>query len=133
MTEKAEKYIESKGGRKTAIARVRITEKKGGITINDKDLKEYFRDTKSQNKVKEPLKLLSIEETTTVSVRVKGSGIKAQAEAVRNGLAKALVAMNPENRKKLKKSGFLTRDSRVVERKKPGLKKARRAPQWSKR
>jgi small subunit ribosomal protein S9 len=129
---KADKFVEGRGGRKTAISRVRVSPGKSGITVNDKSVKEYFKLSKHQDAVNAPFKLLSLD-SYVASARVAGGGINAQAEAVRNGIAKALVGLNVDFRPRLKKAGFLTRDPRVVERKKYGLKKARRAPQWAKR
>jgi len=130
---KMPQYFASKGGRKTAIALVRVFEKKGGLIVNDKDYKEYFKDEKSQVIAHEPLKIANVADKVSATVRVKGGGLNAQAEAVRNGLARALAKSDTGLRGALKRAGFLTRDARMVERKKYGLKKARRAPQWSKR
>ena len=128
-----ERYTEGRGGRKTAISRVRVTPKAGGgITVNDKSVKEYFKIQKHQDIVNAPFKLLSLD-SYFVSARVAGGGISAQAEAVRHGIARALVGINKDFKARLRKAGFMTRDPRVVERKKYGLKKARRAPQWAKR
>lgn len=127
------RYFEGLGGRKTARARVRVYAKKGGVTINERALAEYFKVPKLQEVVLAPLKLFGLLETHSVSVHVKGSGIKAQADAARNGIARALVVMNEEYKKKLRRVGYMTRDAREVERKKPGLKKARKSPQWAKR
>ncbi len=127
-----EKYTEGRGGRKTAISRVRITVGKGGITVNEKSVKDYFKMPKHQDIVHAPMKLLSLD-SYFVSARVAGGGIAAQAEAVRHGIATALVGLNKDFKPRLRKAGFMTRDPRVVERKKYGLKKARRAPQWAKR
>jgi small subunit ribosomal protein S9 len=125
-----ETYIEGIGRRKTASARVRITPaKKQSIVINDKALEVYFPTKDLQRTTLESVgdRLLSI------SVHVHGGGISSQAEAVRLGAARALLKYDPALRLDLKRKGFLTRDSRAVERKKFGLKKARRAPQFSKR
>lgn len=128
------RFEEGHGGRKTAMARVRVySGQRGGIMINDKDLKRYFPNLEDQHCVTAPLELLGLGGEATVSVHVRGGGMKAQAEAVRHGLARALGLLNPDFRKKLRKSGYMTRDARTVERKKYGLKKARRAPQWAKR
>jgi len=126
-------YFEAKGGRKTAVARVRLYTKKSGITINDKDYKEYFSDVGLQREVTKPLDAMNVQDKLGVSVKVRGGGIYGQAEAVRHGISRALLLFNPTFRKRLRRLGFLTRDSRMVERKKYGLKKARRAPQWKKR
>jgi len=127
------KYIETVGRRKTALARVRLfTQGKKGIQINNKLYTEYFPKFLYKT-AEEPLEKLKCLGKFGVSVVVRGGGATAQAEAVRHGIAKALVHLNPYFKKRLKKFGYLTRDSRMRERKKPGLKRARRAPQWSKR
>ena len=133
-------YYETVGRRKRAIARVRLftsspteSAKEGSIIINDKALKDFFTTAELQEIVKDPLTKLKSINRFTATIKVKGGGIKGQAEAVRHGLARALVLFDINFRKKLKKVGYLTRDARVKERKKYGLKKARRAPQWSKR
>lgn len=130
-----DKYIEAVGRRKTATAIVRLfpADKKKGIVINNKPLKQYFSQFIHQKTVTDPLKEVELEGNLGIEVLVRGSGLSGQAEAVRHGIARALVKMNPDLRKTLKKCGFLTRDPRQRERKKPGLKRARRAPQWSKR
>ena len=128
-----ERYFEASGGRKTATARVRLYTKGSGFIVNGKDYKEYFKNFKNQSAAFSPLELLKVEDKLRVSAKVSGGGINAQAEAVRNAIAKALVKFNADFKKRLRRSGFITRDSRAVERKKYGLKKARRAPQWAKR
>lgn len=125
MTKDA-KYYYGTGRRKTASARVRIFAGSGKIVVNDKE-------TKLEDFVVEPLKLVGKLSSFDISAKVIGGGKTGQAEAIRHGLSRALIELNPEFRPTLKKAGFLTRDQREVERKKPGLKKARRAPQWSKR
>jgi small subunit ribosomal protein S9 len=133
-TEKKEKYFYGRGGRKTAIARVRLFLKgKGDIEVNGLKFEEYFPTQVLQEIVLKPLALTGHEKNTNVTVRVKGGGKMAQSEAVRHGISRALIMLNPDLRPTLKAQGFLTRDPRVKERKKPGLKRARRAPQWSKR
>lgn len=127
------RYYEGKGGRKTSIARVRISSKVKGITVNDKAYKEYFKEVRLQKDVEAPFEVMGLTEQMGATVKVKGGGLKGQAGAVRHGLARALVLFNEEFRKRLRKEGFLTRDPRMVERKKYGLRKARRAPQWAKR
>lgn len=128
------RYIEAVGRRKTAIARVRITPAtKTTFTVNDKDVKEYFTTGELQMIAQEAISKGEVGEKFTVTVRVVGGGIHAQAEAVRHGLARTLVERDEEVKNTLKKLGFLKRDSRQVERKKFGLKKARKAPTWSKR
>jgi len=121
------------GRRKTASARVRVEKGTGKITVNGQELKIYFPYFEYQTKILSPLKTLGKENDLDISVKVQGGGKSGQAEAVRLGIARALVVWNEEFRKTLKTQGFLTRDSRSKERKKPGLKRARRAPQWSKR
>jgi small subunit ribosomal protein S9 len=132
----SEKYIYATGRRKTSVARVRIYEKteEKNIVINNKDCKKYFEDNNILiEKVYSPLKLLNLENKFKISVKVNGGGTNGQAEAVRLGIARALLNMNSDFKKGLKAHSYLTRDSRKVERKKPGLKKARRSPQWKKR
>jgi small subunit ribosomal protein S9 len=121
------------GRRKTSIARVYVTPGKGEITVNDRDLKVYFISEIHQTTVKQALAAAKLENQYDVIVNVEGGGIKGQAEAVRLGIARALVEINPENKPALKKERLLTRDSRMVERKKPGRRKARRRFQFSKR
>jgi len=131
-----EKYFYATGRRKTAIAKVRVYEKgeKPGVVVNDVDSAEYFAKNKTLvEKVLAPLSTLGLADKYAISVKVLGGGIVGQAEAIRLGISRALVLMNEEYRKDLKVKGFMTRDPREVERKKPGLKKARRAPQWKKR
>lgn len=130
-----EKYIEGIGRRKTASARVRLTPaKETTVTVNGKTLEEYFPHEALRNDV---MSVLSTEdagiEHYSVSVHISGSGLSAQAEAIRLGIARALVKEKADRRSILKPLGFLKRDPRSVERKKFGLRKARRAPQWSKR
>lgn len=128
------RYIEAVGRRKTAIARVRITPSaKTTFVVNDKDVKDYFVTSDLQSLAQEALSKSEIGEKFTVTVHVSGGGIHAQAEAVRHGLARTLVERDEEVKNTLKKLGFLKRDSRQVERKKFGLKKARKSPTWSKR
>ena len=126
------RYIEAIGRRKTAIARVRLTKGDGKFIVNGKAAKEYFMLPRLIINALRPLAELKIE-GYDVSAQVKGGGIHAQAEAIRLGIARAVAEKEPERKKLLRVSGFLTRDSRMVERKKYGLKKARRRPQWAKR
>lgn len=121
------------GRRKRASARVRIEKGEGKIIINGQELKVYFPYFEMQETVIFPLKCLAKEKDLDVSVKVTGGGKKGQSVAIQQGIARALVKWNEEFRKTLKAHNLLTRDSRIKERKKPGLKKARRAPQWSKR
>lgn len=125
--------INTIGRRKTSVARVYVKPGKGDIKINDRELKDYFLSEIHQTLVKQALAALKLETSYDVNVNVEGGGITGQAEAVRLGIARALVEINPENKPALRKEGFLTRDSRMVERKKPGRRKARRRFQFSKR
>ncbi len=129
-----EKYYQAIGRRKTSTSIVRLYEKKsGGIIVNDKKLEEYFPTFELQKKVKEPLEELAMIGKFSVTAKVSGGGVKSQAESVRHGIARALVLFDENLRKQVKSAGYLTRDPRMRERKKPGLKRARRAPQWRKR
>ena len=121
------------GHRKAAVARVYLTEGTGKITINKKDLTEYFPSAILQYVVKQPLQLLEVEGKYDIKANLDGGGFTGQSQALRLGIARALVKVNAEDKKNLKDHGFLTRDSRVVERKKPGRPKARRRFQFSKR
>jgi len=138
-TKKIKKYYEAVGRRKTAIARVRMLTIKpfegdeGKITINGKSYKVYFPTLALQQIAEASLRRLKSLNRFEVVAKVNGGGIRGQAEAVRHGLARVLVLFNADFRKKLKKAGYIKRDPRVKERKKYGLKKARRAPQWQKR
>jgi len=125
--------INAIGRRKTSIARVYVTPGKGDIKVNDRDLKEYFLSEIHQTTVKQALAAVKADNQYDVTVNVEGGGVKGQAEAVRLGIARALVELNSENKPALKKDGLLTRDSRMVERKKYGRRKARRRFQFSKR
>ncbi len=127
------RYYEGLGSRKRAKARVRLYTIKGDIVVNDKSYKDYFALPKLQNAAVSPLEAMNTRDTMSASVHISGGGISAQADAIRHGLSHALVAFNEDFRKRLSSLGFLTRDSREVERKKPGLKKARKSPQWAKR
>jgi small subunit ribosomal protein S9 len=121
------------GRRKTAIARVYVTPGKGSIVINDRELKDYFTTEVLQYIATSPLTLLGVRENYDVKVNMDGGGSSGQAEALRLGISRALVEIDPENRPKLKQAGFMTRDPREVERKKPGRPKARKRFQFSKR
>lgn len=121
------------GRRKSSIARVRLLSGKGAITINKRDIEEYFGYETLKMLVRSPLVLTETMGSYDVMVSVKGGGFTGQAGAIRQGIARALLKVNPELRGALKKAGYLTRDPRMKERKKYGLKAARRAPQFSKR
>ena len=125
--------VNTLGRRKTAVARIYISEGKGNITVNKRDLKEYFPSTILQYIVLQPLKILEVQDKYDIKVNLDGGGPKGQAEALRLAIARAMVDINPEARKELKAAGFLTRDPREVERKKPGQPKARKRFQFSKR
>lgn len=125
--------INSTGRRKAAIARINVSEGKGQIIVNKKDYKEYFPTKQLQYVIQQPLNLLEVNENFDIKVNLYGGGIKGQAEALRLAISRALVKINPENKPALKTNGFLTRDSRTVERKKPGRPKARKRFQFSKR
>ena len=125
--------INALGRRKRAIARVFVTEGTGKITINKRDLNVYFPSPLLQYVVLQPLKKLDVTEKYDIKVNLDGGGYNGQANALRLAIARALVKINPEDKKALRSEGFLTRDSRSVERKKPGQPKARRRFQFSKR
>lgn len=127
-------YIYALGRRKMAIAKVYLIKNgKGAITINGKPLNEYFTTYESRDMVVSPIKTAGLEGAIDISAHAQGGGLLGQADAVRLGISRALCELNPTYRRTLKKLGYLKRDPRAKERKKPGLKKARRAPQWSKR
>ena len=121
------------GRRKTSVARIYMQAGQGNITINDRDMKSYFSNELLENVVNQPLAILEQVGQYDIKVNVRGGGISAQAEAIRLAITKALVSDNEETRPALKKEGFLTRDPRMVERKKFGKRKARRSFQFSKR
>jgi len=121
------------GRRKTSIARVYVTPGKGDIIVNNRELKQYFISEIHQTTVKQAFAAVKADDQYDVKVNVEGGGVKGQAEAVRLGIARALVEFNAEHKPALRKDGLLTRDSRMVERKKPGRRKARRRFQFSKR
>ena len=126
-------YINALGRRKSAVARVYLTEGTGKITINKRELADYFPSELVQFVVKQPLNLLGVAEKYDIKANLTGGGYTGQSQALRLAIARALVKINEEDKKKLKDEGFLTRDSREVERKKPGQPKARRRFQFSKR
>ncbi len=125
--------VNALGRRKTAVARVYVSEGKGNITVNDRELKEYFTTGTLQYVVMQPLNLLGVAGQYDIKVNLDGGGITGQAEALRLGISRALIEINPESRPALKHAGFLTRDPREVERKKPGQPGARKRFQFSKR
>jgi small subunit ribosomal protein S9 len=128
-----DKYIKAIGRRKTAAAQVRIyLSGQGEIVINGKPVEKYFDEDRAVIAM-QPLKLTGLGKDFDISILAKGGGVNSQAEAIRHGLARALILVDAELNSAIRAKGWLTRDSRKVERKKPGLKKARRAPQWSKR
>ena len=128
------KYVYATGRRKEAVARVRLYKSKNGnIVVNGQDFKKYFPTAELQYLVKQPLVLVGQTNIFYLTIKVAGGGVRGQAEAVRHGIARALEKGDNKLRISLKKAGFLRRDPRMVERKKCGLKKARRAPQWQKR
>ena len=130
---KPERYFEAVGRRKTAVARVRLFTRPGDFIVNGKLYGAYFPTLELQQIVEDSLKKMKLFGRFKVSIKVSGGGTHAQAEAVRHGLARCLVKFNPDFRKRLRRAGYITRDPRAKERKKFGLKKARKAPQWAKR
>ena len=133
MADTKERYIEAVGRRKTSVARVRITpSEKTSITVNDKELHVYFPIDEMQEIAREPF-MEKVDGKFVITAHINGGGIHSQSEALRHGIARALVKWNGDLRKPLKKEGMLKRDPRAKERRKFGLKKARKAPQWSKR
>ena len=121
------------GRRKSAVARIYVSEGKGNVTVNKRDLKEYFPSSILQYIVLQPLNLLDVQEKYDIKVNLDGGGPKGQAEALRLAIARAMINIDSESRSQLKAAGFLTRDPREVERKKPGQPKARKRFQFSKR
>ncbi len=128
-------YYYGMGRRKTAVARVRLYPNgDGSVTINGKAAAQYFGDRPAANAtMTAPLRLLDLDNAYTMTVRVVGGGVSGQAGAIRHGVARALLRVNPEWKQTLRKAGYLTRDPRMKERKKYGLKRARKAPQYTKR
>jgi small subunit ribosomal protein S9 len=126
-------YYEGIGRRKTSTARVRISPGTGNFIVNSKSLSEYFTRQGDADTILEPLRITGFEGKLDVSVHVKGGGVTGQTDAVRHGVARALLVMDPELRSVMRSGGFLTRDARMKERKKPGLKRARKAPTYTKR
>lgn len=131
----SKRYFSAIGRRKTSVARVRLQTKgeAKGIVVNERNYKEYFFSPDLQRVIESPLESIKALDKFYVSVKVKGGGISSQSEAIRHGIARALVEIDGALRKKLRRMGYLTRDPRMRERKKFGLKRARKAPQWAKR
>ena len=125
--------INTIGRRKAAIARVYVSEGKGQITVNNRDFKDYFPDKQLHYIVEQPLVLLDLQGSYDIKVNLDGGGMTGQAEALRLGISRALIKINPDYKPALRAEGFVTRDPRVVERKKPGQPKARKRFQFSKR
>ena len=125
--------VNALGRRKSAVARIFVTEGTGKITINKKDLQDYFPSSILQYVVKQPLMTLNVAEKYDIKVNLDGGGFTGQSQALRLAIARALVKINAEDKKALRAEGFMTRDAREVERKKPGQPKARRSFQFSKR
>ena len=121
------------GRRKTSSARIYLSQGDGAIRVNNKELSDYFGREVAQMLVRQPLELCNLSDKVDIVAKVSGGGSFGQAGAIRHGISRALLLYNEELRPQLKKAGFLTRDSRKVERKKPGLKKARKSSQFSKR
>ena len=129
----AEKPVQTVGRRKQAIVRVRIIPGTGQFKLNGRTIEEYFPNKVHQQLIREPFVTLEKSDQYDIVASLRGGGITGQAGALRLGIARALIVLEPDDRPALKKAGFLTRDPRVKERKKYGLKKARKAPQYSKR
>ncbi len=129
----AKPLVQATGRRKSSVARVRLYEGSGNFFLNGRSLKDYFPDVALQLRVQEPIKVADAESRYDVHARLEGGGFTGQSDALRLGIARAMVALDAELRPTMKREGFLTRDARRVERKKYGLRKARRAPQFTKR
>ena len=127
------RYYEAVGRRKRSVARVRLYPGDGQVVVNDKELQDYFGRVQDRMDVLAPLKLTESDSSYNLSVLVNGGGITGQAQAIRHGVARALLLVDPDLRASLKRAGYLKRDPREKERKKPGLKRARKAPQYTKR
>lgn len=129
-----DRYFQGVGRRKTAVARVKLfTRGDRTMTVNGRTVERYFPTPTLRELAQAALTKMNVEEKFRLVAVIRGGGLSAQAEALRHGTARALLEFNPDFRKRLKRAGYLTRDSRMVERKKPGKKKARRSPQWAKR
>lgn len=129
----AKPLVQSTGRRKESVARVRLYDGSGQVKLNNRPLENYFQTMASRMRVMEPLQLTDTQGRYDISATLEGGGTTGQVDALRLGIARALIELDPELRPILKKAGLLTRDSRVVESKKYGLRKARRAPQYTKR
>jgi small subunit ribosomal protein S9 len=129
----AKPLVQATGRRKSSIARVRLYPGTGEITLNGRSLESYFPHSALRQRVMEPLRTVEVEGHYDIVAQLEGGGTTGQSDALRLGIARALIEIDPEHRPTLKKGGMLTRDSRRVERKKYGLRKARRAPQFTKR
>ncbi|MFW5884768.1 MAG: 30S ribosomal protein S9 [Patescibacteria group bacterium] len=134
MAKKSKNYFEGLGRRKESVARVRIMDsEESGIVVNDKNLEDFFPIAELRSALTAPLRATGMEDKLEVSIKTQGGGVRGQAEAARMGIARALVKYNDDFHQILKDMDYLKRDSRKKERKKPGLKKSRRAAQWRKR
>jgi small subunit ribosomal protein S9 len=129
----AKPLVQATGRRKASVARVRLVDGSGQVTLNGRPLEDYFPTMATRLRVMEPLQITQTQGRYDVSATLEGGGLTGQADALRLGIARALIVLDEELRPVLKKAGLLTRDARVVERKKYGLRKARRAPQYTKR
>lgn len=128
------RYIETVGRRKTSIARARLTPStKSSFSVNEKSVEDYFKVAEQRAIVGAAIAEAKLDQKFTITIMVKGGGVNSQAEAIRHAIARALITFDLTTRKDLKKAGYLKRDPRAKERRKFGLKKARKAPQWSKR
>ena len=125
--------VQATGRRKSSVARVRLRDGSGQVTLNGRQLEDYFPTMAARMRVMEPLQITTTQGRYDVDATLEGGGISGQVDALRLGIARGLIVLDPELRPMLKKAGMLTRDARVVERKKYGLRKARRAPQYTKR
>ena len=133
ITKPKGKYFYASGKRKSSIARVRLYKGEGQIIINEKPINDFITVKTLIGLIKSPFKLVGVDKKYDVTAKVQGGGVTSQAEAIRHGIAKGLIEADPLSKPTLKKAGFLTRDSRTKERKKYGLKRARKGPQFSKR
>jgi len=128
-----EPLVQTVGRRKTSVVRVRLTDGTGAMSLNGRALEDYFPSMAQRLRILEPIRVAGFEGRYDVLATLEGGGLNGQSDALRLGIARALVEIHPEVRRGLKKAGMLTRDARAVERKKYGLRKARRAPQYTKR